>query len=165
MSRLIHNERGQGSIELALVIPVLILFACVIADMTAFASTWTSADQAATEAVRVLVVDSTATDADCRAAALAASPNLDASHTDVAISRSAPSSEDYEHHLHGSDGFTQRPSHVQTAAVTATVSVEAPWLTPIGTIIGVAAGMPNGVMKVTATKQAAVDTTVTGGGW
>lgn len=161
-------DRGSVSVELMIVLPMLCMVLLCVPDIWRFAVCWTAVDQAATEAARLAIADPDAAQRDFEAAAANAAPQLDPSGIVVAVYREPVRETTYTHRLYdrGEPGtYAERPSVAQRGAVRVTVTFDTAWISPIGSAVGAASGMPDGVLRVSSAKSCSYDTTVTGGAW
>lgn len=137
------REAGQAVIEGVIACIIALNVAMAGIDLGKYALAWTSCDQAATEACRALMADpaaigtapSTVTGKP-RAAALAASPNLDDAQTQIEVEKTADTAQAYTHRLSSS---VERASTADTHRAKLTLSTKTKALTWVGMLLGAGA--------------------------
>ena len=150
--------------EFFFAIPFVIALGMAGLEFVHMASMQTSVDDAAHAAARTMAQSSTATEADARAAALAAAGSLPGDATAVSVSAGDPATSGYTHHLPSATGagWVDRASTTAKQPVTATVTSSYTPTTPVGTAISDALGTPGTIgFKSSATEWR--DSTVEGG--
>lgn len=142
------REAGQAVIEGVIACVIALNVAMAGIDLGKYALAWASCDQAATEACRTLMADPGAIPArpaaapeKARAAALAASPNLDSGLTSLTVERTADTARTYTHRFSaGGGGSTvERESTADTHRAKLTLATSTKALTWVGALLGAGA--------------------------
>lgn len=135
------REAGQAVIEGVIACIIALNVAMAGIDLGKYALAWTSCDQAATEACRALMAGPaaigtapSAVTGKPRAAALAASPNLDDAQTHIEVEKTADTAQAYTHRLSSS---VERASTADTHRAKLTLSTKTKALTWVGALFGV----------------------------
>ena len=136
------DESAASAIELAIVLPILLLAALALVDMAFFVVNWTGTNAGATSAARTIVVTPDATQADLKAAVLSDAPQLAASDFEVNVTWGEKKSQGYTHHFPNKTAteFVSKQRYVVTQDVTVTVTAKRPYLTVLGKAWGQNAG-------------------------
>ena len=136
------DESAASAIELAIVLPILLLAALALVDMAFFVVNWTGTNAGATSAARTIVVTPDATQADLKAAVLSDAPQLAASDFEVNVTWAEEKSQGYTHHFPNKTAteFVSKQRYVVTQDVTVTVTAKRPYLTVLGKAWGQNAG-------------------------
>ena len=136
------DESAASAIELAIVLPILLLAALALVDMAFFVVNWTGTNAGATSAARTIVVTPDATQADLKAAVLSDAPQLAASDFEVNVTWGEEKSQGYTHHFPNKTAteFVSKQRYVVTQDVTVTVTAKRPYLTVLGKAWGQNAG-------------------------
>lgn len=154
-----RDERGASALELAICMPILLLFAVALLDLGNMILTNTAANSGATAAARTLVVTPDADDAALRAAAESDAPTLKAMDYTVTVSWGDNKQTDYVHHFAQADGTTKDIAATRTTqAATVTITAKRPWQTVFGKAWGAACGMGD-MLVATCSSTSDVDRT------
>ncbi len=136
------DESAASAIELAIVLPILLLAALALVDMAFFVANWTGTNAGATSAARTIVVTPAATQDDLKAAVLSDAPQLGASDFEVNVAWGEEKTQEYTHHFPDKTAtkFVTKKRNVVTQDVTVTVTAKRPYLTVLGKAWGQSAG-------------------------
>lgn len=151
-----HDENGQASLELAIIVPILALFAAGAMDIgrvaIAASECYIAADALAAQC---------AADPGCAddPAAWVAERYPAIAGADASVEFGGSESKRYTHHIWTGSSFAQRQSSVSEHEVTAKVSCSPDWLTPLPDLMASVGGNPDG-LEVSAEATATADDTV-----
>lgn len=163
------DETGASTIELAIVVPILLLVALSLLDVGELMVAGTSVDRASTAAARTMVADPASTGAALRAAADSDAPQIADAGYSITTERLPRTRHGYTHHMQNAQGqMASSDKYVVTQPVKVTVTLDRPFATPLGRALSAASG-GDGKMHLESSTTMDVDVTTAarwaGGSW
>lgn len=153
------DETGASTIELAIVMPILLLVALALLDLGELMVAGAAVDRASTAAARTVVADPASTVAQLRAAADSDAPQIaDAGYT-IETERLPRTRHGFTYHMQNAQGqMASSHKYVVTQPVKVTVTLDRPFATPLGRSLSEATG-GDGRMHLSSSTTMDVDVT------
>lgn len=161
-----QQERGSEVVELAFLIPVIMLLLAGAVDLGLYSQAVSQVETAAVGAARYVAEHPEAADSSALKAVierdnpgLSSANAADGYRLDVELEVGAEERSSYTHHFALSNGtYAERASMTATRPATVTVTVTRPYYTPVGAAWSTAAG-GSGAVVATAAATTRIDTT------